>query len=451
MKKTFAIIFILILIVVGAFFYFRNSSSESGGGGVVQSVVNFFPNAGTRTINVVNSFFGGSNSTSTISGATSSQVANLASKFQSISQGPISGATLITIKNTKTKTVKNKTTIVSEAASTSVWYVDRTSGYVFSIDPSSGIQTQLSNSTKPGTSEVIWGAAGGAPRFILRSIKGSAVENYLAAVSKSTQASSTIGELSGAILNPDISGSVASPDRSQYFYLLSSANGAMGYIGDFSGKTRDSQVFTSSFPKWNAAWPETNTILLQSAPLSNFPGLVYTLNLKTKAFTKILGGINGLTALMSPDGKKILYAGNDLSLHIKFLGTNESDVALNLVTLPEKCVWTKDSKFIYCPVPNSISGGEEPDSWYQGLVSFNDSIWSGNISNGSNEKVYSPAESSKKMNIDGTNLFLSAKEDQLFLTDKRTGILWMLSLVQAFSGGNTTSLIPATTPSTTKK
>jgi len=449
MKKLFTILFILIIIATGAFFYFQSSSSsDNAEQGIVKTITDFFPNAGTRTINVVNNFFGGS-ATSSGGAPSGSQppTTDLTAKFQAISNGPISGATLVTIKSTKTRTIKNKTTIISETSSSKVWYLDKASGYIYSYDPLTGGQTQLSNTTKLGINQIAWGLSAGFPRMILRSAKDQKMENYLAQVSNS--ASSTMGGLSGALLNANISELAVSPNQSQFFYLISSQNGAVGYIGDFSGKQKDTQVFTSPYPEWKISWPEINTILFQSAPLSDFPGLIYSFNLKTKSFTKILGGINGLTALMSPDGKKLLYAGSDLSLHLKILGEMDSNIPLGLATLPEKCVWTKDSKGIYCSVPNTLSAGNEPESWYQGLVSFTDSFWLINTTTGAKEQLFNPSSMTSQTKIDGVNLFLSSKEDRLFVTDKQSEVLWMLNLGQTLPTSGSPAM--ATTSTSTKK
>jgi len=445
-KKIAIILFILIIATIGGYFYFRSSNATATNSeqGIVQNIANFFPNAGTRTINVVNSFFGGS-TTSSSEVAPGNQLpgTDLTAKFQSISNGPISGATQVTIVTTKTKTVKNKTVIISENSSSTIWYMDKTSGYIYSYDPATGEQTQTSNTTKPGVSEISWGLPGGSPRFILRSAKDQKTENLLSQVSKN--GSSTMGELSSMFLSANISSLAVSPNRSQYFYLVSSSNGSIGYVGDLSGKQKDVQVFSSPYPDWKITWPETNIILFQSAPSSDFTGLVYAFNLKTKAFTKILGGIGGLTALMSPDGKKIIYAGTDLDLRLKILGTTGTDISLDLATLPEKCVWTKDSKAVYCSVPNSLSGETEPDAWYQGLSSFDDSFWRVNAITGAKEQLFNPSKSGGKTKIDGIDLFLSNKEDKLFITDKQSGVLWMLSLAQTFS----TSVPDQTTKATT--
>ena len=45
---------------------------------------------------------------------------------------------------------------------------------------------------------------------------------------------------------------------------------------------------------------------------------------------------------------------------------------LGLKTLPEKCIFNKFGSALYCAVPKQVPAEEYPDSWYQGVVSFDD-------------------------------------------------------------------------------
>ena len=90
--------------------------------------------------------------------------------------------------------------------------------------------------------------------------------------------------------------------------------------------------------------------------------------------------------------------------------------------MPEKCIWGLGSLYIYCGIPSSI-GNTEPDSWYQGLTSFNDNFIKINPQDGSNTTIGQPSEG-----IDATHLFLDDKEQTLFFTNKKDSTLWSLAL-----------------------
>ena len=70
---------------------------------------------------------------------------------------------------------------------------------------------------------------------------------------------------------------------------------------------------------------------------------------------------------------------------------------------------------VYCAVPATISGSNQPDGWYQGVVSFDDGIWSKNISTGESKNVLS------RFGADIMNIFVSDDENHLIFTDKNGG------------------------------
>jgi hypothetical protein len=429
MKKiiTVSILILIILASTIGYFYFRSSSTD-GNSGIINSLSNLFPTSSNRNISVDGQFPNTTGSDEQ-NGQNSNQdgINSLSSKFQKISSNSIAGASSVTLKATSTKALPTS----------AIWYVERATGYVFSFNPDTSQQTQLSNTTWIGGQEVYWGEVKNNPTFILRRSKNSAIENYLAKISITGSSTNSVGELTGITINPDISTLTVSPSKDRFAFLISSPSGSIGYISSFTGDGSPVQIFTSPYAKWQIAWPEENTLIFQSAPLSDQNGLIYSFNLKTKTLTRLLGGVTGLTTLVSPDGKKILYAGNRLDLKVKNLSQKISDLTLGVSTLPEKCTWAKDSINIYCSVPNSTPLGNYPDAWYQGLVSFSDSFWAINTTTGVTKQIYDPTQATEKYQIDGIKLFLSKNENKLFLTNKTDYTLWQLELFDSFNASST--------------
>ena len=422
MKKLSIILISVIIIFAllsGYFYYFNNSKTQQEG--IVKSLVDFFPSSDTKIINTDGSI----SDPSTTGGenvSLSQDNTALTTKFQQISENPIAGAAIVTIKATSAKALPTSV----------VWLIEKATGYVFSYDQGTA-KKQISNTTWVGGQEVYWGEVNASPSFILRRSKNSSIENFLAHLSGAGATSSQPGILSGINLDSNISAFTSSPKKDRYFYLVSSPSGSIGYLANFNQTSVPVQIFSSPYSQWKVSWPEENTIIFQSAPTADQPGLVYALNIKSKSFTRILGGVLGLTSLTSPDGQKIVYSGGLSALRIKKIGKEGSEIDLSLATLPEKCVWSKDSVRIFCSVPNSIPFGNYPDTWYQGLVNFTDSIWEINTLTGANRQIYSPASAAEKYQIDGINLFLSKDETKLFLTNKTDYTLWRLLLVDQAS------------------
>jgi hypothetical protein len=157
---------------------------------------------------------------------------------------------------------------------------------------------------------------------------------------------------------------------------------------------------------------------------------MYFLNSNTGYFSRIIGGINGLTTKTNSTATDVLYSdsirGNP-KLYLYNIKKTESKL-LPWNTLPEKCAWSKtDTKIIYCAVPKTFPVGDYPDSWYQGLVNFTDDIWMINTDTMSSSLIYD-IQKETNLNIDVIDPQVGENDDFLFFSNKTDLTLWSLSL-----------------------
>ena len=320
---------------------------------------------------------------------------------------------------------------VSPTASSSdmvmVRFVEQGTGNVYEVSPEFSTETRLSNTTIPKINEVLWNKTG--TRLIARYTKDGeddTVQSYYAELTNSGQSQ---GELQGSFLSENIEVMTKNPEQNKLFYILGHSGGSTGIISEFDG-TKKIQILDSPLREWLVEWPSSGTIALTTKPSASVPGFLFLLNAKTGALTRAVSEIKGLTTLVSPDDSSVLYSENvsgDLSLKIYSFKSGVSEDA-TVTTLPEKCVWSRnDIEAVYCSVPTYIPNGLYPDGWYQGLVSFSDDIWKLNPKTGTGELLVRLKEATKK-DIDGTNLFLSQKEEYLFFSNKNDSHLWSLRL-----------------------
>jgi hypothetical protein len=61
-------------------------------------------------------------------------------------------------------------------------------------------------------------------------------------------------------------------------------------------------------------------------------------------------------------------------------------------TLSEKCSWYSNDQ-LFCGIPDEIPTGVYPDNWYQGVIGFNDSLWSYTLSDNQLVQIATPNES----------------------------------------------------------
>lgn len=215
---------------------------------------------------------------------------------------------------------------------------------------------------------------------------------------------------------------VVAPGRDRLFTLELVGEETIGKVLDL--KTKKSRlVFNSRANQWLAHWPEKNVIALTNKPANQAAGYLYLLNLRNDGWQKILGGINGLTTLVSPNGQKILYGRNgnrglELGLYDRLKNEN---VTLAVSTLPEKCVWSNDSATTHCAAPRSLPRAIYPDDWLAGEIIFDDLLWQINAGDGKSRLVWAGDPGLG----DAINL-LTTSNGKLVFTDRLTNRLFLV-------------------------
>lgn len=232
-------------------------------------------------------------------------------------------------------------------------------------------------------------------------------------------------KLTTSILPKNISRGAISPDGSQIFFLIPGANnvGTTGVIANPDG-TGQRRIFESPAAEWSAQWVNKNTIALTTLASREADGYLYFLNPDTGNFKKVLGPLRGLTTLVSPDGKKVLYSNSsDASFSTKLYSVDTGALrTLDLSTLPAKCTW-QDSAILFCGVPKTIVGNKYPDAWYQGVVSFADSIWLINTVQQATNIILSPDQA-----FDVIKPAISPDHNYLYFINKTDQTLWSYRL-----------------------
>lgn len=388
MNKIIKILIIVIVILALAFgvwwFFVRDKEIAEDFSGIFSQ---FFPSAGDVDLNGVAP--GGENDIYL------NQIKE--GNLIKLTQGAVSGATF---------------------ASSSIMYVEKSTGHIFKINPDGQNKERISNTTILKSFESFWSPDG--KNLIIRYVEDAGgslfVRDFSGAISTSS--------LEGIFLPANIKTMAVSPFESRIFYLTASDKTNIGTTADFKNEKKK-QVLETPFGDFNAGWPSESIISLATKPSFDVEGALYFLNIKTGSFNKILGNINGLTALVSPDVGKIIYSETLGKRFItKIFGVKSKESAdFNFTTLPEKCVWSKNDKnVVYCSAPTSIPQADYPDDWYQGAISFDDSIWQADLSTGESNVFLEQSD------LDIVNPFLTADENYLIFTNKKDNTLWSLKL-----------------------
>ncbi len=432
MPQKTKIIFILVFISVGVIMlgvYLYNVKNKINTDGSKTSLAQKFNPFGTSS---KNTDIKPTTTTETENNTTNTEVkAGNLSNFTKITDFAVAGASFFedtrplppkeAVEEVAIVGIKKATKTPAKAEPTSeivpsIRYVEKATGHVYQMYLDTRIIGKISNSTIPGVYETLFDGKASSIIYRYPSSDNKSITSFLA----------SLGGKSSNFLSNDILDISLSPDKSSFFSIIKNTKGVTGVTKSFD-ETKTNQVFTSSFSEWLSQWVTTQNVFLTTKPSYMAEGSVYSLNIKNGIISKIFGGIPGLTTLSNNDGTTILYGaslntGPELNI---FNIKDHTSADLDTYGLPEKCVWSIDNINVYCAVPNTIIGTQYPDSWYQGLVSFDDKFIKINTAT---KEITTLANSSSEIPVDGIKLFLSKAENKLFFLNKKDYSLWSLDL-----------------------
>ena len=328
----------------------------------------------------------------------------------------------------------------------SMVFMEKATGHIARLDLQSGSTTIISNTTLPGVEEAYWGTEGANLRVIARYLKTEwDIESLSASVPltpKITASSTDNRQLTSVILDNRSYAFAVSPDGKKIFSLnYTPAGEAVGLISDFGFKN-PTEVWRSPLTEWLPTWVGPNLVTLQTKSSGGATGFLFSLSLSTGRFTKLLGPINGFTALPSAGLARLAYSGSDDNFKLKIYDpATDKTSAYVLQTLPEKCVWTADSQKLYCAVPAALPAKTLlPDTWYSGEVSFADNIWLIDTKTGETKELFQQGNASETGGFDAINLSLDPLNQKLYFRNKNDLTLWSLDLKEnSFAPVATTS------------
>ena len=220
-----------------------------------------------------------------------------------------------------------------------------------------------------------------------------------------------------------------SPSENKLAYHYQETGGGINNVSlaDPNGSNA-STVINTRLQEARITWITQREVALSTAPSGLAPNVLWTLNVATQKLSTVLTDMYGLTALWSPSGERFLFSqtsqkGKGLSLSVTDK-RGSSVKKLDLTTLPEKCVFTKDQKSAVCAAPSTMLDIVWPDDYYKNLYSAEEQLWSINLESGKKEMLYGlPGDG-----FDATNLLLSPQEDVVVFLNKKDGFLYSVKL-----------------------
>lgn len=236
--------------------------------------------------------------------------------------------------------------------------------------------------------------------------------------------------LSGFFLPQNLISTNFNPKGDELFYLQKDPKGAIGILRNLVNETKET-IFESTFGEWTSGWKTPSKIEITTKPSFAADGYSYSLDPRTGRYFKSIAEKKALSTLASPNGEKLLIfeiKNDKLELGI-YSVSNKRSRALNIISFTDKCTWGNESTYLYCAVPDALSSGEKyPDTWYQGLEKYNDSLWRINT-NTFEETLLTNISVDYQESLDVSSIMVDPRSEYLYFLDKGTEYLWSYRLV----------------------
>lgn len=361
--------------------------------------------------------------------------ANLIPRVRQLSKVPVAGGISFERDTGLSETFITEEGI-EEALTSSITifrYIERATGHLYETRENTLTQTRLSNTTIPKIYEAEFAPNGeNVSLRLLDEIDGDLINTIAATVkSKSTTSQETFRlvadgyALEGPFLNQNIE-DVELDDNGLTYVIPNTKGGSLIITSDFED-LKKSVSFESPLREWIIQRINKNTIALTTKADSRLDGFLYFLNKNNRKIEKVIGEIPGLTTLVSPDGKWVVYSlsrGNGIETYA-YNRETDNTLTLGINTLPkDKCAFANNnSDVIFCGASNQIERTTYPETWYQGSVSFNDDLWKIDLEKEEYDQLLEDG-SDVSQSFDMTNLIVSPDDDHIMFVDKTTLTLW---------------------------
>jgi hypothetical protein len=326
----------------------------------------------------------------------------------------------ILIETTSTTTKGTSTVLVTKtvrATTTVLMFVDRSTGYVYGHNIESGKTYQISNTTIPGIYDAyIWS---GGDRVVMRYLDATrkTIVSILASIPNVSEDRDAQALSSITYLPNNISSIAVSPSLLSLSYLVPNGVGSSVYTQTSKGVSR---VADSPFPEWLLSYGGEKLYATTKAS-AYIEGETVSL----PSYTRLIGEKTGLTSTPSSDGLLLnsMWARSGLST---FITNGAGIISTTIHTLAAKCTQGTTTFFI-CAIPKTLPQATEglPDDWYQGRVSFDDTLMLINSKGGDAYPLYSFDAQYGEMDV--THIATGKASTLISFIRKQDGSLFLLN------------------------
>jgi hypothetical protein len=319
--------------------------------------------------------------------------------------------------------VKNKKILKNQEF---IYLWDRKTGHIYENLASTTEINKIANYTLPEVEEAYFIDNSSLITRKLESDNDTITTNYLKLTKEFSTSTVYITDIKNIAIDSD-NISYSKIEKKIFYFINKTGKGILSTI---DGNTRKN-IINTTLSEWLSQYVNKNTIALTTKPSAYFKGYLFLLNTDgSSKNTYIIGEKYGFNTLTSPDGKKVIYneiINNTLETFIYDI-KSKSSTYLSQATIVDKCVWSNDSKKIFCGIPQTLYQAPYPDDWYKNQTSFSDNMWSIDPETGEFTLTIALQDQISKP-IDVYHISISNDNRYMIFQDKNTLSLWKYDLV----------------------
>ncbi len=304
-------------------------------------------------------------------------------------------------------------------------YILKENGHVFETHSDTFKESRISNTTIPKIGEAMFTG----PLTMVFRYAGDDDEIKTFSAEMIDNPNGTEGMKLQGIFLPDNIIDMDVSVAGKFLYSEKTSGGSDFITTNYLGEEK-TRVSSSPLSEFNIDFTgKTKTALLSVRPSANIFGQIFSLDTETGSLTTILSGQKGLSGLANSNMSKVAISSKVGDQNLLRVRDNSTGEIFNtgLETFVDKCVWSLDNVNLYCGVPENSISDSAPDTWYQGIDSYSDKLWSINTETRSFELVMNPSEL-ENVSIDMTEVKLSADEQFIHFINKKDLTLWSYKL-----------------------
>ena len=297
--------------------------------------------------------------------------------------------------------------------SDTVQYVERGTGHIYAISLSSGVETQVTNTTHTKIIDAELSSSG--TRAIYETETDNGIRTSVGTIVKIDSGEGTVQNF---ILPQGAYDAEFSDSGTEVYYLLPTSNGSEAHTYSVADRT-DRVLFSIPFSAAHASWGTPTYIYTK--PTASLLGYVYEVS--GNALKYVRSGGFGLTAFAYGEGVITTEVSDG---RVETFAYGEATYQIPLEIFPEKCVVADGApNTLLCAASLALGTGVTyPDDWYKGITSFEDMLWEVDIENEEAVLLFDPLSVTGRA-LDVAKITANADGSAFLLINKNDNTLWL--------------------------